>query len=94
MLGGVALSEDEKKLKKIIQELLYKAGVLHTLAESEWHHFTTVYVLRNFKTQVLDQGLQGVPTGDPGAVRSSSMVSRGNLPSKSPRTARSTQRKN
>ena len=44
---GSQLSQEEKLLKLAVQTLLYKKGVLKTLTESEWLHFTNVFVLHN-----------------------------------------------
>jgi hypothetical protein len=64
------LTEDEKKLKQIIQHVLLESGILsippydgnrkyNIKSEVEWNTWCTRYVLRNFRKEVLQNGSNG-----------------------------------
>jgi hypothetical protein len=85
----VSLSEDEKKLKQIIQHVLLESEILsiqpydgnrkfNIKSEVEWNTWCTRYVLRNFRKEVL---LYGSKNSDP-RVKGNSRNSRGKVPSK------------
>jgi hypothetical protein len=83
------LTEDEKKLKQIIQHILLESGILFIppynwnkkydiRSEVEWNTWCTRYVLRNFRKEVLQNGSDN---SNP-RVKSNSRNSRGKVPSK------------
>jgi hypothetical protein len=83
------LTEDEKRLKQIIQQVLLESGILfippyngnkkyNIKSEVEWNTWCTRYVLRNFRKEVL---LYGSKNSDP-RVKGNSRNSRGKVPSK------------
>jgi hypothetical protein len=83
------LTEDEKKLKQIIQRVLLESGILsispydgnrkyNIKSEVEWNTWCTRYVLRNFRKEVLQNGSNG--SGP--KVKSNSRNPRGKAPSK------------
>jgi hypothetical protein len=84
-----SLTEDEKKLKQIIQHVLLESGILsipsydgnrkyNIKSEVEWNTWCTRYVLRNFRKEVLQNG-----SNDSGPrVKSNSRNSRGKVHSK------------
>lgn len=85
----VSLTEDEKKLKQIIQHVLLESGILsiapydgnrkyNIKSEVEWNTWCTRYVLRNFRKEVLQNGRTGAGPN----VKSNSRNSRGKAPSK------------
>jgi hypothetical protein len=85
----VSLTEDEKKLKQIIQHVLLESGILsippydgnrkyNIKSEVEWNTWCTRYVLRNFRKEVLQNGSNGSHP----RVKSNSRNSRGKVPSK------------
>ncbi|HKW04525.1 MAG TPA: hypothetical protein VJN71_04425 [Nitrososphaerales archaeon] len=85
----VSLTEDEKKLKQIVQHVLMESGILsippydrngkyNIKSEVEWNTWCSRYVLRNFRKEVLQNGSNG--SGP--SKKSNSKNSRGKLPSK------------
>ncbi len=42
------LDENEKQMKRVVQEILIKAGVLNTRTEKEWNIYTTRKTLQAF----------------------------------------------
>ena len=46
----ISLDANERSLKRLVQEVLVKNGVLKTHAEREWNVYTTRRLLHDFRT--------------------------------------------